>query len=156
MPEDSQIIELYWKRDASAISETANKYGAYCFTVANSILHNAEDSDECINDTWLNAWNAMPPQKPNSLKMFLAKITRNLAFDRFNAKNAAKRGGGEILVVLDELAECLAGRENVEAAYESKELGEYIRRFVRTLPERECNVFVRRYFLNSKAIRLEQ
>ncbi len=150
MPEDSQIIELFWKRDAAAISETADKYGAYCFTIANSILHNAEDSDECLNDTWLNVWNAIPPQKPNSLKLFLAKITRNLAFDRFNAKNAEKRGGGEILVVLDELAECLADRENVEDAYESKELGEYIRRFVRTLPERDCNVFVRRYFFTEQ------
>ena len=102
--EDSEIIELYGQKSADAISETANKYGAYCFTIANNILHSVEDSEECVNDTWLHAWNAMPPQRPNVLRMFLARITRNLSFDRFNAKNAEKRGGGEITFVLDELA----------------------------------------------------
>lgn len=144
--EDSEIIELYWQKSADAISETANKYGAYCFTIANNILHSVEDSEECVNDTWLHAWNAMPPQRPNVLRMFLARITRNLSFDRFNAKNAEKRGGGEITFVLDELAECLAAGSNVETAYEGKELEQCIRHFVRTLPERDGNVFVRRYF----------
>ncbi len=144
--EDGQIIELYWQKDVDAISETANKYGAYCFTIAENILHNTEDSEECVNDTWLHAWNAIPPQRPTVLRMFLARITRNLSFDRFNAKNAKKRGGGEITFVLDELAECLSSGANVEAAYESKELGQCIRRFVRALPERDGNVFVRRYF----------
>lgn len=144
--EDSKIIELYWQKNTDAISETANKYGAYCFTIADNILHNTEDSEECVNDTWLHAWNAMPPQKPNVLRMFLAKITRNLSFNRYNANNAEKRGGGEIIFVLDELAECLANEADVETAYEGKELGECIRRFVRSLPEREGNIFVRRYF----------
>ncbi len=144
--EDNQIIELYWQKDADAISETANKYGAYCFTIAENILHNPEDSEECVNDTWLHVWNAIPPQRPAVLRMFLARITRNLSFDRFNAKNTKKRGGGEITLVLDELAECLSGGADVEAAYESKELGQCIRRFVRALPERDRNVFVRRYF----------
>lgn len=144
--EDSQIVELYWQRNADAISETANKYGAYCFTIADNILHSAEDSDECINDTWLHAWNAMPPQRPNVLRMFLAKIIRNLAFDRFNARNAEKRGGGEISLVLDELEECLNGGVNTEAVYEAKELRQCIQRFVRALPERDGNVLVRRYF----------
>ena len=144
--EDNQIVELYWQKNTDAISETANKYGTYCFTVADNILHNFEDSEECVNDTWLHVWNAIPPQKPNVLRMFLAKITRNLSFNRFNAKNAEKRGGGEIIFVLDELSECLANETDVEAAYEGKELEQCIRYFVRALPEREGNVFVRRYF----------
>ena len=144
--EDSQIIELYWQKNADAISETANKYGAYCFMIAENILHNTEDSEECVNDTWLHAWNAMPPQRPITLRMFLARITRNLSFDRFRAQTAEKRGGGEIPLVLDELTECLAGGTDVETTYEDKELSACIRRFVRALPERDGNVFVRRYF----------
>lgn len=144
--EDSQIVELYWQKNADAITETANKYGSYCFAIAENILHNPEDSEECVNDTWLHAWNAIPPQRPDVLRMFLAKITRNLSFDRFNARNAEKRGGGEIMLVLDELAECLAGGTNVEAAYEGKELEQCIQCFVRSLSERDGNVFLRRYF----------
>lgn len=144
--EDSQIIELYWRKNADAISETADKYGAYCFTIANNILHSAEDSEECVNDTWLHAWNAMPPQRPAVFRIFLAKITRNLSLNRFQARNVEKRGGGEIRLVLDELSECLAGGTDVEAAYEAAELEQCIRCFVRSLPERERNVFVRRYF----------
>ena len=144
--EDSRIVELYWQKNADAISETADKYGSYCFTIAENILHNAEDSEECVNDTWLRAWNAIPPQKPNVLRIFLAKITRNLAFNRFNARNAEKRGGGETVLVLDELGECLGGGTDAEAAYEAKELGRCIRHFVRALPEREGNVLIRRYF----------
>lgn len=94
--EDSSIVELYWQKNADAIKETDSKYGAYCFAIADNILHKKEDSEECVNDTWLNAWNAMPPQKPTKLQMFLAKITRNLSFNRFNARSAEKRGGGEV------------------------------------------------------------
>ena len=148
--EDSQIVELYWQKNANAISETADKYGMYCFTIADNILHSAEDSEECVNDTWLRAWNAIPPQKPDVLRIFLARITRNLAFNRFNARNAQKRGGGEIALVLDELGECLGGADT-EAAYEAKELRQCIRRFVRSLPEREGNVLVRRYFFAESA-----
>ena len=120
--EDSKIVELYWQKNADAIKETDSKYGAYCFAIADNILRNKEDSEECVNDTWLNAWNAMPPQKPTKLQMFLAKITRNLSFNRFNARSAEKRGGGEIVLVLDELAECLAGESDVESEYEAREL----------------------------------
>lgn len=91
--EDSRIVELYWQKNADAIKETDSKYGAYCFAIANNILHNNEDSEECVNDTWLNAWNAMPPQNPMRLQMFLAKITRNLSFNHFNARSAKKRDG---------------------------------------------------------------
>ena len=144
--EDHQIVELYWQKNADAISETSNKYGGYCFAIADHILNNTEDSEECVNDTWLHVWNAIPPQKPNVLRMFLAKITRNLSVNRFKARSAEKRGGGEILLVLDELADCLAGETDVEREYEGRELEQCIRRFVRGLPERDGNVFVRRYF----------
>lgn len=144
--DDSQIIELYWQKNAEAITETVGKYGAYCFMIANNILHNAEDSEECVNDTWLRAWNAIPPQKPRVLRLFLAKITRNLSFDRFSARNAEKRGGGEIALVLDELGECLGGGADTETEYEARELRESVQRFVRALPERDGNVLVRRYF----------
>ena len=93
--EDSRIIELCEKRDTEAISAMNDKYGDYCFTVANNILGNREDAEECVNDTWLRTWNAIPPHRPVWLKSFLAKITRNLALDRYTAKNAEKRGGGE-------------------------------------------------------------
>ncbi len=144
--EDNQIVELYFQRNADAIKETDSKYGSYCFAIADNILHNREDSEECVNDTWLSAWNAMPPQRPNMLRMFLAKITRNLSFNRFNARSAEKRGGGEIHLVLDELAECIANESDTEKEYLAKELEQCIRLFVRELPEREGNVFVRRYF----------
>lgn len=144
--EDSSIVDLYWQRDEQAITQTAAKYGAYCFAVADNILQNSEDSEECVNDTWLKAWNAMPPQRPERLRMFLAKITRNLSFNRYCARSAQKRGGGEIDLVLEELSQCLASQSDTESEYAAKELGQYIRAFVRSLPEREGNVFARRYF----------
>ena len=144
--EDYKIVALYWKKDENAINETSRKYGAYCFAIADNILHNKEDSEECVNDTWLKAWNAMPPQRPTKLQIFLAKITRNLSFNRFNARSAEKRGGSEIILVLDELAECLASETDIASEYEAKELGQCIRSFVRMLSERDGNIFVRRYF----------
>ena len=144
--EDDRIIGLYWERNAAAITETNNKYGAYCFSIVNNILHSKEDSEECVNDTWYKAWNAIPPQRPACLKMFLAKIARNLAFDRFTYHTAQKRGGGEMPLILDELSECVASGTDVASAYEGKELGRCINQFVNELPQREGNVFVRRYF----------
>ena len=144
--DDSRIVELYLQKNADAISETSSKYGPYCFTIADNVLHSPEDSEECVNDTWLHTWNAIPPQRPNVLRMFLAKITRNLSLKRFAARKADKRGGGEIILVLDELAECVTSGVDVETAYEAREMEECVRHFVRTLPERDGNVFVRRYF----------
>ena len=146
--DDNKIIEMFWSRDTDAITAANKKYGGYCFSVANSILRCQEDSEECVNDALLSAWNAIPPQRPANLQMFLAKITRNLSFDRFKARTAQKRGGGEINLVLDELAECLAGEVDVASEYEYKELGGCICRFVDSLPARDSNVFLRRYFFN--------
>ena len=144
--EDNCILELYWERNTAAIDETNKKYGAYCFSIADNILHSKEDAEECVNDTWLNAWNAIPPQKPEKLRIFLAKIVRNIAFARFRFRSAEKRGGGEIHLVLDELAECIASKTDVTSEYECKELGRCINRFVKDLPVRDGNVFLRRYF----------
>ena len=92
--EDSAIIDLYWAREERALSETDAKYGGYCRSIAHNILKNREDSEECVSDTWLHAWNAMPPQRPSILSSFLGRITRNLSFDRCRRQNAEKRGGG--------------------------------------------------------------
>ena len=154
--EDSQIIALYWQRNADAVKETAEKYGAYCFAIANNILHDFEDSEECVNDTWLNAWNAIPPQRPRIFPSFLAKITRNLSINRYHTRSAEKRGGGEMTIVLEELSECLAGESDTESEYLAKELGRSIRYFVRTLPERDGNLFVRRYFFTESIQQIAQ
>lgn len=114
--DDETIVELCWKRDASAISATDAAYGAYCRALAFRILGSREDAEECANDTWVRLWNAIPPQRPRSLRMFAAKIARNLAFHRCEARTAAKRGGGELPLVLDELAECLPDAQSVEGA----------------------------------------
>ena len=143
---DLQIIELYWNRSEDAITQTNQKYGAYCFTVANTILSDAQDAEECVSDTWLKAWLAIPPQRPDKLKLFLAKITRNLSVDRLKARLAQKRGGGEAELVLEELDQCIPTSMDTEQAYSMKELGRFINQFVRALPEREGNLFIRRYF----------
>lgn len=144
--EDKQIIELYNKREEAAIEKTAEKYGKYCFSIANNILHSSEDSEECVNDTWLKAWNAIPPTIPTYLRVFLGKITRNLSFDKYRAIHSERRGGGEFPVVLDELAEIVAGLADVEKQYEQKELVKAINTYLYKLPERDRNIFIRRYF----------
>lgn len=143
---DGEIVALYWERDEAAIAETAAKYGAYCRAVAGNILPDAADAEECVSDAYLRAWNAIPPQRPEKLRPFLAKITRNLAFDRYKALSAEKRGGGELPLVLDELAECVPGGEGAEDAALAKELGAAVIRFLRALPPREADLFTRRYF----------
>lgn len=142
---DDRIVELYWSRDEQAIGYTAEKYGAYCSSVAGNILHSPQDREECVNDTWLRAWNGIPPQRPGNLKMFLAKITRNLAFDRYKAQTAQKRNAGMELV-LHELEECIPAAGQVEDRLIARELAACINGFVRGLPVREGNVFLRRYF----------
>ena len=144
--EDRQIVDLYWQRSSEAIAQSQQKYGAYCYAVSHNILQNREDAQECVNDTWLQAWNAMPPQRPTYLSAFLAKITRNLAFNRWNSRSAETRGGGELPLVLEELAECVAAPSDVEQEYNARELEQAVSRFLRGLPAREANVFLRRCF----------
>ena len=104
--DDKQILDLYWERSEVAISETSKKYGKYCRYIAFNILHNDEDSEECVNDTYLRAWNSIPPNRPSVLKTFLGKITRNLSLDRYELLNAKKRNGGQMPLVFDEIQEC--------------------------------------------------
>ena len=144
--EDAAIVQLYWDRDEQAIPVTAEKYGAYCHTVAANLLQSPEDVDECVNDTWLGAWNAMPPHRPSVLSAFLGKITRRLSLDRWRRAHAEKRGGGEVPLALDELADCLSGGEEVEEAIDKKQLSLLLASFVRRLPDVERRVFVCRYF----------
>ena len=144
--EDSKIIDLYWARKEQALAETDAKYGSYCRTIARNILRNFEDTEECVSDTWLHAWNSMPPQRPGILSAFLGRITRNLSFDRCKYQQAAKRGGGALPLALDELGECIPASGRVEHELEKKELAAAIDRFLRTLPERECSMFLRRYW----------
>lgn len=144
--DDRAIIALYWDRDQQALVQSERKYGGYCYTVAHRILDDREDAEECVNDTWYQAWNAMPPHRPDFLRMFLAKITRSVAVNRLKALCARKRGGGQVALALEELAGCLAVETDVEDAVLARELGETIRRFVRDLPEREGDIFTRRYF----------
>ena len=143
--EDRKIIELYVHRDEKAIKETSHKYGPYCFSIANRILNNKEDSDECVNDTWLKAWNLIPPTIPKYLHLFLAKLTRNLSFDKYRMEHAKKRGGGEIVLALEELENCV-DVSNTENTYEQKELTWVLNQFLSSLSETERNVFLCRYW----------
>ena len=143
---DSEIVELYFERNEEAIEKTSEKYGAYCKAVAENILKNPEDSEECVNFALLQLWNSVPPEKPENLKMFLAKITRNLAINNLKAKFAEKRGGKEGFAAFDELSECIPSKNNVEESFDEKELEKVINEFVKNLPEKERNIFIRRYF----------
>ena len=143
---DQDILDLYFARSESAISATNEKYGKYCHTVAMNILYSHEDSEECVNDTWLRAWGAIPPKRPAMLRTFLGKITRNLAIDRWRKNTAEKRGKGETQVLLDELAECVAGSESPETELLRKELTASLNRFLRKLPEKDRTVFLLRYY----------
>lgn len=144
--EDSWIVEMYWKRDADAIPATSEKYGGYCASIARNILGNEEDVEECVNDTWLGAWNSMPPHRPSMLQAFLGKITRNLSFNRNRHDRAEKRGGGELPLVLDELSECVSGEDSVEGELNRKELLSAIDAFLDGLAPEKRLVFVCRYW----------
>ena len=144
--EDNAILDLYFARDEQAIMETDRKYGGYCYSIANRILNSEDDSEETVSDTYLRAWNAIPPQRPAFFKLFLAKIARNLAFTRWRKQTAAKRGGGETELVLEELAGCIPGPERIDDQLNAWELAKTIRSFLDTLPKREQDIFLRRYF----------
>lgn len=143
---DMEILELYWERNEQAIVETQSSYGKYCFSIAYNILHDRRDSEECVNDTWMRAWNAIPPKKPDRFGLFLGTITRNLSFDRWKHRNAIKRGSGQMEIALEELQECLPAAVSTEEAVEVAGLERLVDSFLHTLPERECNIFLRRYW----------
>lgn len=154
--DDVKIIALYWARSEQAIAQTAQKYQRYCHSIAYHILHSAEDAEECVNETYLAAWNSMPPQRPNALSAFLGRITRNLSLNRYEAAHAAKRGGGQMPLVLEELAECLSGGDTVEESLDEAVVIALLNRFLAAQPSLKRKVFVQRYFymLPSKEIAL--
>lgn len=145
---DEAIIEMYFDRNEDAIKKSDEKYGRYCMTVAGSILSDRLDAEECVNDTWLRAWNSIPPERPSYLKLFFAKITRNLAINRYRSATAKKRGGGEVDTVLDELSECIGG--DTETAVDMRALSASVNDFLGTLEVRERAIFLRRYFFSEE------
>ena len=147
--DDKELIGLYFSRNEQAIEETERKYGPYCRAIAYHILENQDDSRECVNDTYLRVWNAIPPEKPTSFRAFIGKITRNLALGRYRADRAKKRGGGRLEVALEELREAAVCLPPDEAIYET-ELVKLIDAFLEDLAPQARVYFVRRYwYLNS-------
>ena len=144
---DREIIALYFARAEEAISETAKRYGRYCFAIARNILSNREDCEECVNDTYLSAWNAIPPHQPERLDTFLGKITRNLALKRWESAHAQKRGGGQIALALDELRDCLPDRENtLDDTMDEISLSSLLNTFLTSLPPTTRQIFLLRYW----------
>lgn len=143
---DQEIIELYWNRDERAIPETAQVYGAYCRAIAHNILFDAQDAEECVNDTWLHTWNAIPPNRPRVFSAFLGRIIRNLALNRYQRSRAQKRGGSELNLVYEELAECVSGRESVEQTMDARELTQALNDFLAAQSPKHRKLFVRRYW----------
>ncbi len=144
--EDNLIVDLYWQRNELAVSETAAKYGKYLHSISYRILQNAEDAEECVNDTYSDAWQSMPPHRPSILSTFLGKITRRVSIDLWRKYSAEKRGGGVVALALDELEECVSGTENIEAEAERLELQKKLNAFLLTLPKIERQVFMCRYW----------
>lgn len=143
--EDTAIVDLYWDRSQQAIKKTQEKYGAYCYRIAHNILYSREDSEECVNDTWLSAWNAMPQARPDRLSAFLGKITRNLSLDCYRRKNAKKRGSGEIAYLFDEMMDCVQ-EDHMEEQLNRKALVDAINGFLALQKQDNRIIFVRRYW----------
>lgn len=143
--EDKKIVELYWERSETAIAQTQDKYGRYCHCIAYNILYSNEDAEECVNDTYLRAWDSMPPHRPERLSAFLGKITRNLALDRYDRARAQKRSAG-IELALDELGECIPDSKGEMPISDEIALRDAINSFLASLPTQTRKVFVRRYW----------
>jgi RNA polymerase sigma factor, sigma-70 family len=144
--DDKEIVELYWQRNEQAIKETADKYGAYCRKISLNILSDLSDSEENVNDAYMQAWLSIPPHKPDSLMAFLGKLTRNLALNRYKAMHAKKRLWNQFAISLDELSDCTPSNIMVEQKAEIAELGKSINSFLYSQKEDIRNVFICRYF----------
>ena len=154
--EDEAIVNLYWDRAQDAITQTDIKYGKYCHTIAWNILYNREDSEECVNDTWLRAWNSMPTHRPQLLRAFLGKITRNLALNRYEHQHTQKQGGGQTALCLEELSECISDKNRTEQVVDEMALTDCINRFLGKLKPEERKIFVRRYWCMSPVATIAQ
>ena len=144
--EDSAIVDLYWQRSDAAIRESDRKYGSYCMAIASRICGVREDAEECVSDTWLGAWNQIPPNRPSVLSAFFGAITRNAAINRVRAAHREKRGGDQLDLALSELEACIPAPDDVEKTLEARELEQGIRTFVARLRPEERNIFLGRYF----------
>ena len=144
--EDTCIIDLYWNRSEQAIQESDLKYGNYCSTIAMNICANKEDTEECVSDTWLAAWNTIPPKRPSILSAFFGAITRNAAINKLRRNRSEKRGGGKIDLVYEELEDSIPARETVETTMEAKELTAFLDSFLKKLRPIERNLFIARYY----------
>lgn len=144
--EDERILDLYWQRSETAIRETAEKYGNYCFAIADNILQNHEDANESVNDTYLKAWNAIPPKRPAVLRAFLGKIVRNLSLNRYAAQSAKKRGGNELALIFAELEGCLSAPDTTESEADMNHVAQAINAFLLAQDAETRKVFVRRYW----------
>lgn len=142
---DDELTNLYLLRDERAIVETQRLFGRYCEKIARNILGNEQDVQECVNDTYLKAWESIPPERPRIFAAYLAKITRNNALTRYRRENTEKRGGGNVPLILDELSELVSGGPSVEQTAESREIVAEINRFLETLPENNRRAFVLRF-----------
>ncbi len=144
--EDSQIVTLYWNRDEAAIHHTDKKYGRYLSKIAFQILNDREDCQESVNDTYLAAWNSIPPQRPGVLCTYLGKLTRRISIDLFRKKTAAKRGRGEYEASLEELGDCVSGSTTPEESVDAQLLAEAIGQFLRGISQEARNAFIGRYY----------
>ena len=142
--EDQQIVDLYWQRNEKALSQTQKKYGKYCHSIAFAILYSSEDAEECVNDTLLRAWSAIPPARPGRLSTFLGKITRNLAIDRLD-KNTAQKRSGPVEIILDELSECIPDT-GAEDPTDQIAMGDAINSFLASLDKETRVMFMQRYW----------
>ena len=144
--DDEKILDLYFARDEAAIEATARKYGAYCNAVAVGILHDREDAGECVNDTYLRAWEAIPPKRPGMFRVYLGKITRNLSLDKHRRRNALKRGGDTVTTLYGELSECIPGGNNIEETEQAGYITTAIDASLRRMSQEMRLVFMRRYW----------
>ena len=144
---DEEIVGLYWQRDEQAIKETDTKYGRFLLSIAYNIVYEARDSEECLNDTYIDAWNAMPPSKPVLLQAFLAAIMRRTAIDCYKARKRQKRIASELAVSLSELEDFISEDDDMYSEAEARELGRIISGFVRSLNERRMYIFMSRYYV---------
>ena len=142
---DYELVELFWQRNETALDETKKTYGKYCMYIAENILFNRQDSEECLNDVLLSAWKSIPPEKPGNLKTYLGRLARIISIDVLRKKNAAKRIPDRLIIPIDELVEVF-GNSEVESASEEKELSRLISQFLRSCREEERNIFIRRYW----------
>ena len=144
--EDKTIIDLYWNRSEEAITQTDVKYGRYCYSIAYNILTNRQDADESVSDTYMAAWNHIPPTRPRVLPTYLGRITRNISISRWRTSGAKRRGGGETDLAFEELQECVSGKQNVENDLINKEILKLLNQFLQSLPKENRIVFMRRYW----------